>query len=256
MLKVYGHPASQPSRSVIWACVLNNLPFELTAPDPDSDTQMSPRGQIPVIHDGNFILSEMPAILGYLAEKHAWSTMYPSDLQQRAKVAQYLHEHHCLTRLATTKLMAPHILVAFGGVPTSNPLSYVSNFSVQESMADENVLENGQALIAQVIDYLVQAYLAKGDFIAGTSAASIADLACFEEIAQLEHAGLFDFTGNDKMRAWLRRMELLPFHDELHQFNRTLGDIRVEANTMERFTNAVTQAMNALSALPQVHTQT
>ena len=253
MLKVYGHPASQPSRSVIWACVLHELPVRLMAPDPNEETSISLRGQLPVIDDDGFVLTEMPAILSYLGEKHRWGAMYPDDIRLRARIAQYLHAHHSLTRLATTKLMAPHVLVAFGGNPTSNPLSYINNICIQASMDDQDGLAIGQLLLAQVIEFLEQAYLGDHDFIAGTSHATIADLACYEEIWQLEEANLLDLSGMERMQAWLRRMRDLPSHDDVHRYNLVLGDIRSVPNTMERFSDAVTQAFSALSELKHVH---
>lgn len=251
MLKVYGHPASQPSRAVIWGCVLNDLPIELIA-DPAGIESINPRGQIPAIDDDGFVLSEMPAILSYLGTKHSWGTMYPDDIQLRARISQYLHSHHCLTRLATMKLMAPHVLVAFGGIPTSNPLGYVNNTCIHESMSDEDGLARGQELVAQVIDFLESAYLGDHDFIAGTSHASIADLACYEEIGQLEEANLFELSNNKTMRAWVQRMKELPNHDEVHCFNSTLGDIKTKPNSMERFVGAITEAMAAVSGLKSI----
>lgn len=251
MLKVYGHPASQPSRAVIWACVLHDLAIELI-PDPSGIATINPRGQIPVIDDDGFVLSEMPAILSYLGTKHGWANMYPDDIKLRARISQYLHAHHCLTRLATMKLMAPHVLVAFGEIPTSNPLSYVNNMCIQESMLGEDGLTTGQELVAQVVDFLESAYLADNDFIAGTAHASIADLACYEEIGQLEEANLFDLSEKKTMRAWVQRMKELPKHDEVHCFNSMLGDIKTKPNSMERFMGAITQGMAALSDVESI----
>ena len=251
MLRVYAHPASQPSRAVIWACVINSLPIELIA-DPNEMEGINPRGQIPVIDDDGFILTEMPAILTYLATKHSWLDMYPDDIQLRARISQYLHAHHSLTRLATIKLMAPHVLVAFGGIPTSNPLSVINDTSIQESMSNPNGLEAGQELIGQVVDFLEASYLHSQDFIAGTAQASIADLACYEEIGQLVQANLFDMEGSKTMNAWLLRMRALPYHDELHRYNRALGDIRTQPNSMTRFTGAVDEALAALAGLESV----
>lgn len=251
MLKVYGHPASQPSRAVIWACVLNGLHIELI-PDPNGIAPINPRRQLPAIDDDGFVLSEMPAILGYLGTKHRWSNLYPDDIQLRARVSQYLHAHHCLTRLATMKLMAPHVLVAFGGIPNANPLSHIHNLCIQESMSDANGLATGQELVAKVIDFLESAYLNDHDFITGTPHASIADLACYEEIWQLEEANLFDLSTKKTMRAWAQRMNELPYHDEIHCFNRSLGDIKKEPNTMERFVDAIAKATAALSNLKSI----
>ncbi|MEM7077005.1 MAG: hypothetical protein AAF513_00125 [Pseudomonadota bacterium] len=251
MLRVYAHPASQPSRAVIWACVLNDSPITLIA-DPGVIAGINPRGQLPAIDDDGFVLAEMPAILGYLGAKQGWANLYPEDMHYRARMSQYLHAHHCLTRLATLKLMAPHVLVAFGGLPTSNPLSYLDNTCIREAMADGGRLATGQALVGEVIDFLERAYLAEHDFVAGTPQASVADLACYEEISQLEMANLFDMSDNKTMQAWMRRMRALPHHDTIHLFNIALGDIQTEPNSMERFTLASSQAIAALSDLPSV----
>ena len=252
MLNVHGHPASQPSRSVIWACVLHELPIRLLAPDLEGNEGINPRGQVPTIDDGGFVLTEMPAILAYLAEKHGWTDFYPDDIRVRARISQYLHAHHSLTRLATTMLMAPHVLVAFGGIPASNPLSYVNNTCIRASMEDEDGLANGQKLISEVIDFLERAYLGEHDFIAGTTHATIADLACYEEIGQLEEANLFDFSEKKVMHSWVRRMRGLPYHDEVHRYNSALGDIKLTPNSMERFSDAEAQAFGALSKLETV----
>lgn len=252
MLKVYGHPASQPSRAVIWACVLHELPIQVMVADPDQEASVNPRGQVPSIDDERFILSEMPAILTYLCERYSWSDLYPDDLRQRARISQYLHAHHSLTRLATMKLMAPYVLVAFGGNPTSNPLNYINNFCIQTSMEGEAGLAEAQVLVLQVIDFLERAYLGDQDFVAGTPRASIADIACYEEIGQLEAANLVDLSGNAKISAWIDRMRDLPKHDKVHRYNTALGDIKTVPNSMERFSEAVTQAFAVLSELPHV----
>lgn len=102
-LTVYGHPASQPSRTVFWACLLGGLPFALEAGQglelPNGGT--NPRGQVPSIADGDFHLAEAGAIVWYLAAKHGWEDMYPSDLQEQARVHQFMNMHHTLVRLAT-----------------------------------------------------------------------------------------------------------------------------------------------------------
>lgn len=76
MLTVYGQGASQPARAVLWLCLIKELPFELCeipnhAMGPLGPlVSLNPTGQIPTIRDGDFVLSEAPAILGYLCRKH------------------------------------------------------------------------------------------------------------------------------------------------------------------------------------------
>ena len=68
---------------------------------------------------------------------------------------------------------------------------------------------------------------------------TIADLACYEEIAQLPWANLFDVSGYPHASAWLERMSALPHHEAMHRYNSTLGDIASTPNTMERMMSAI-----------------
>ena len=58
-LTVYGHPSSQPSRSVFWACLMNELPFTLDVGNGGviESGGTNPRGQIPSISDDGFQLA-------------------------------------------------------------------------------------------------------------------------------------------------------------------------------------------------------
>ncbi|NOX52031.1 MAG: hypothetical protein GXP16_16070 [Gammaproteobacteria bacterium] len=251
MLHVHAHPASQPSRSVFWACVITGQSFQLHA-DPSTPSSISPRGQLPAIVDDNFKLVEMPAILTYLAQKNSWHDLYPTNLQTRARISQYLHAHHNLTRLATLKLMAPHVLVVFGGLPSSNALSYASNTIIETAMNSATKLSDGQTLVEEVINFVAKHYLGSSDFVAQTAQASIADIACYEEISQLKWANLLDLSNWPSIAAWMARMTDLPHHDAIHSFNTTLGDIKTQPITMERFMGAIEVAMTDLVALPGV----
>lgn len=248
MLKVYAHPASQPARSVIWLCLMQGLAIQLQ-PSPKPLAEVNPLAQMPVIDDDGFILAEMPAILGYLADKFAWQALYPTDLQTRGRINSYLHSHHSVTRLATMKLMAPYIHVAFGGPQLGGPLSYLFNQSLQASMSGEAGLAEGQAVVESVLDYIDGVLLQQQDFIAGTPQASIADIACYDEIGQLSAANLLDMSKRKNISLWIQRMQALPYHDELHAFNRALGDIRTQANTLARLGSAVEAAMHELQSL-------
>ena len=247
MIQLYAHPASQPSRAVIWACVIEQLPIVLNA-DPTVEG-VSLRGQIPVLQDDDFQLTEMSAILSYLATKYEWLSLYPQELQTQARISQYLHLHHSLTRLATTKLMAPHVLVVFGGVPTANPLSHINNTMIQAAMDDPDNLRHSQDLLHQLVEFIEKAYLQDQDFIAGTRQATIADIACYEELGQLPWANLLDLSAHPAVYRWTQRMCDLPEHDAVHLYNTTLGDVCRTPNTMERFSQAIVAGMSALEAI-------
>jgi glutathione S-transferase len=46
---------------------------------------LNPYGQVPVLEDGDFVLTESSAILKYVADKHGHAA-YPKDLEARARV--------------------------------------------------------------------------------------------------------------------------------------------------------------------------
>lgn len=247
MLELYAHPASQPSRSVLWLCALNDAPCRVHH-DPQNDlSDVNPRRQIPLIVDGDFTLSEMPAILGFLADKYGWQDWYPAGLAARAHIHQYLHTHHTLTRLATLKLMAPHVLAAFAEPPIDNATSILNNVAIATAMADEDKLASGQAIMREVLNVIEQHYLHKaGCYIGGLAQPSIADLACYEEIAQLPWANLLDLQDYPNCQAWLDNMATLPVHEAIHRYNFALGDIATTANTMPRMMAAISEGLDGL----------
>ena len=251
MLKLYAHPASQPARSVIWICLMKGLPFHLQT-NPKHISGVNPREQMPVIEDSGFVLSEMPAILSYLCDKYGWEELYPTNLQIRGRINAYLHAHHGLTRLATMKLMAPHVQVAFGGPLLGSRYSYIFNKCIQESMSSEEKLAEGQIVVEQLLDYIEKVLLQHQNFIGGTEQASIADIACYDEVGQLEPANLIDFRNRKNVNGWLERMRKLPHHDVSHSYNAALGDIKTKPNTIERFNTAVEISISELRKLDTV----
>ncbi len=245
-LIIHGAPASQPSRAVYWLCMIKSLPFELKplgidGMGPDAPLlKLNPAGQVPTVEDGTFAVYEMPAILIYLCEKHGWNDLLPTDLSARTRVHQYLHFHHNFTRRATLELMAPFVTVAFAERMKGTP--------IESRISDPNKLENGRSCVRHVADLIERGFFQDGSTHLCTSHATIADIACYEELAQLRWAALFDFEGFPKIQRWFGEMEQLPFHDPAHRYNTVLGDIRTEENTLKRFLEASAAGVIALGA--------
>lgn len=247
MFELWAHPASQPSRSVLWLCALNDAACPVHHDPEKSLAEVNPRQQIPVLADADFALSEMPAIMAYLCDKHGWLDWYPRELQSRARIDQYLHTHHTLTRLATLKLMAPHVLIAFESPPLGNETSVLTTSAIQSAMTDEQMLANGVRVMSAVVDVIEQHYLTDdGAYLCGLAQPSIADLACYEELAQLEWANLMDLSAYPNVAAWRSRMAELPHHEPLHRYNKALGDVATSANTMDRMMAAIQAGMGGL----------
>ena len=251
-LILYGGPPSQPSRAVYWTCLMKDLPFELRMPNPTADSgleTLNPKRQMPTIVCGDFVLYEMPAILMHLCRKHGWDDLYPEALETRALIDQYLHFHHSTTRLATIHLMAPHVLIAFGGMLKGSK-DILIRHAIDAAMAGPDVYERGRAVIEGMCGLIESGYLREGhDYLCTREQPTIADIACYEELAQLRWAALFDFEGFPKLCAWLERMEALPFHEPVHRYNLALGDIRSKPNTMERWVAANARGIAALEEL-------
>ena len=95
-MKIHFHPISTASRPVSLFCADANIAYEPVVVDIMSGAhtkepfiKMNPSGLIPVLEDGDFVLTEASAILKYLADK-VESPAYPKDLQKRARVNEMM----------------------------------------------------------------------------------------------------------------------------------------------------------------------
>lgn len=105
MLRVLGRITSINVRKVLWALDELGLPHEredwglpLRDPNVPEFLKLNPNGQVPVLLDDDFVLSESNAILVYLAEREG--RLLPADLRTRALALQWLSWQG--TELATT----------------------------------------------------------------------------------------------------------------------------------------------------------
>jgi glutathione S-transferase len=95
-MKIHFSPVSTASRPVILFCEQNNIPYDGVVVDlmtgehkGPAFLKLNPNGLVPVLEDGDFLLSESSAILKYIADKHN-SPAYPKDLKQRARVNELM----------------------------------------------------------------------------------------------------------------------------------------------------------------------
>lgn len=95
-MKLHFHPVSTASRPVVLFCAEANISYEPVVVDLMTGAQykepfskLNPNSQVPVLEDGDFILSESSAILKYLAEK-VDSPAYPKDLKKRARINEVM----------------------------------------------------------------------------------------------------------------------------------------------------------------------
>ena len=91
-MKLYFHPVSTTSRPIVLFCAEAKIAYEPVVVDlmtgahlQDKFAALNPSTQVPVLEDGDFVLTESSAILKYLAEKYD-SPAYPKDLKKRARI--------------------------------------------------------------------------------------------------------------------------------------------------------------------------
>lgn len=95
-MKLYMHPISTTSRPVVLLAAEANIPLDLVVVDlmkgehhGPAFVKLNPSRMVPVLEDGDFVLTESSAIMKYLAEK-VESPLYPKDLKKRARVNERL----------------------------------------------------------------------------------------------------------------------------------------------------------------------
>lgn len=156
------------------ACGEQKLPPFLT---------LNPRGQVPVLHDGDTIVWDSMAILAYLATKYG-AQYLPTDAVNLAKTLQWLavSENELLYGLAQARAY-------FRFRRLTIPLQEVQALGV----GGLKVLEAG--LVDQ--PWLVGNRL------------TIADIACYPYV-RLAEEGEVSLSGFPSVQAWLARIESLP----------------------------------------------
>ena len=98
-LKLYFAHGSPPSRGVLLLIRKLSLNVDLKIIDLSAGDHLSeeflklnPRHQVPVLVDGDFVLTESRAIMAYLIGKFdKKSSLYPTDVIKRAKIDECLY---------------------------------------------------------------------------------------------------------------------------------------------------------------------
>lgn len=144
---------------------------------------LNPRGQVPVIVDGDVVLYDSTAILVYLARRYGGEQWLPGDAVGAARVQQFL------------SLAAGEI---FEG---PNRVRLVKLFKRELDYA--LAVQKTEAVLA-----LLEAHLADHVFLAAAHV-TIADLACYSYIAHVQEGGVA-LAPYPRVRDWLARIEALP----------------------------------------------
>ncbi|CAM4660937.1 unnamed protein product [Caretta caretta] len=216
-LELYLDLLSQPCRTVYIFAKKNNIPFEFKHVELFKDSILgrkmpggnnpghSYEGQhyreefgkvnilrkVPALKDGVFTLAESTAILLYLSRKYNTPDhWYPSDIQKRARVDEYLSWHHTNIRANAPKTLWIKVLIPLFTGQTLPPEK------LQEVM-DE---------LAISLKQFEEKFLQDKPFILG-SEISLADLVAIVELMQPIGVGCDIFEDRPKLSEWRNRVE-------------------------------------------------
>jgi glutathione S-transferase len=147
--------------------------------------KLNPRGEVPVLQDGNVVLWDSAAILAYIARKHGGEQWFPSEPGAMAQVLQW---------------------VALAGNEIQFGLQYARR-GILHGRWTAGTLEQGQAM-GRVALEAMERQLKSNDWLA-LGRTTIADVACFPyiETAPESKVALEPYPGVIK---WLARCSALP----------------------------------------------
>ena len=145
--------------------------------------RLNPRGQIPVLIDGETLIWDSMAILVYLARRYADERWLPADALGEARVMQWLavSENELLYGLARARVT----------------LRFNKPFDLEQCHRDAR--PGLEALEQQ---------LGHNDWLAADHL-SIADIACYPYVALADEGGV-SLADYPAIRAWLQRVEAAP----------------------------------------------
>jgi len=132
--------------------------------------QYNPRGQLPVLEDGNEIIRDAQAILVYLASKYdSERTWYPDDAATRAQIQIWLATADEITSTASAARLHDAL-----GYP----------FDV------EACRKGARAVFRLMDDHLAERHSVGDHWLATAKVPTIADIACFPYIALAPEGGI------------------------------------------------------------------
>jgi len=192
-MKLYQISLSPNCQKVVALAHEVGLPLELIAVDvfkggarTPAMLAKNPNGKLPILEDGNFVLWESNAMLGYLAAKANRTDLAPTTMQGRAEVDRWTSWGLAHFAPAVRKVAFERIVKKLAGLGA--PDEALVKAGIEEFAVWANVLEQSLG---------TKEYLCGGLTIADFSLAPYAALTA--------SCGL-DFEPYPKAKAWLARM--------------------------------------------------
>ncbi|KAF6081339.1 glutathione S-transferase theta 2B [Phyllostomus discolor] len=215
-LELYLDLLSQPSRAVYIFAKKNGIPFQLRALDLLKGHHLNPEflpanslQRVPVLKDGDFLLTESVAILIYLSIKYQTADhWYPSDLQARMRIHEYLGWHgDCIRSTFGVSLWA-QVLAPLIGI-----------------QVPEEKLKRNRAAMDRALQCLEDKFLGDKAFLTGQQV-TLADIMALEELMQAVAIGCDLFEGRPRLAAWRQRVEAFLGADLCRETHSVIWSIR------------------------------
>lgn len=153
MRKLYGYYRSSAAYRVRVALALKGLEYEHVGINllPGVSEQLSeeylklnPQGRVPYFVDGGVAISQSPAILEYLEEAYPEKALFPTDIDERARVRQLVNILGCDTH-PLQNLSVLQALKADYGVDQEGVTAWIHRWIVKGFDAFEAFLSEGNA---------------------------------------------------------------------------------------------------------------
>uniref|UniRef100_H2Z1J3 Glutathione transferase n=1 Tax=Ciona savignyi TaxID=51511 RepID=H2Z1J3_CIOSA len=203
VIKLFFLPESPPSRNALMALNALGLEHEIVPVNVFSGAQkqpeylaINPRGKVPALQDGDYLVAESRAIACYLCNKYEKATkdkLYPTEPQARGTVDQLLYASENISDLIVGYL-------DIGGV------AFGSSVTCEAKIGDVH-----KAL------GLVNTFLGSKKFVAADYV-TIADFFCASPIITAEElVGFKDYSNCQAVKDWLERIKSLPYFDRTHK---------------------------------------
>jgi glutathione S-transferase len=192
-MKLYGHPLSGNVHKVRLLLSALDLAHDSIVVDIAAGAHRTPeflaknpRGQVPVLEDGDVRLGDAQAILVYLARRYDRSDQWlPREAAAEAAVVQWLSFAANELQNGVHLARVHHLL----GAPVP--------------------IERANAIAARSLD-LLESHLARRLFLEHERA-TLADLACFPLVG-LAPEGKISLANHPAVRGWIDRIQALPFY--------------------------------------------
>lgn len=189
-IKLYSAPLSGNAYKVRLLLTMLKLDYELINVDlrageaqTEAFLRLNPRGQVPVLVDGDTVIWDSLAILVYLARRYGDGEWLPTDIPGETQVMQWLavSENELLYGLARARAV----------VLLKRP------FNLEQCQ-----MEGKAGLVVMETHLAENAWLAAGK-------PTIADIACYPYV-MLAPVGEISLEPYPEVRKWLARVEALP----------------------------------------------